>query len=195
MAALASPLAGCSRHHPWRTVIQARPDPFFHQRNFAVLPLSFEGLRVGDKAETDYLSEKDGDKWQSWQADKVAMNERFTEALMARAGEVGIRVVRAGGPRAAPFFVRPIVTWIEPGFYTAFVNKPSEIKMRVQLTDVNGLVLDEILLHQVVASSGSIISAAISDTVSSGSRLKQAAEATGDITGQYLEYRVIGELE
>ena len=69
------------------------------------------------------------------------------------------------------------------------------MKVRVQLTDVNGLVLDEIGIHQVVASSGSIISAAISDTVSSGSRLKQAAEAAGDITGQYLEYRVFGEVE
>jgi hypothetical protein len=56
-------------------------------------------------------------------------------------------------------------------------------------------VLDEILLHQGVESSGDILSTAISGTVTSGSRLKKAAEALGDITGQYVEYRVLGEVE
>ncbi|MCK6590429.1 MAG: hypothetical protein L6Q76_22935 [Polyangiaceae bacterium] len=196
LAVFSVPLSGCGgRHYPWRTIVRASPDPFYMQRRFAVLPVSYEGLQVGDKAESEYLSEKDGEKWQTWQADKAAISERFTQRLIDRAADVGIQVVRASGPQAAPFFIRPHVTWIEPGFYTAFVNKGSEIKMRVQITDVNGLVLDEIAIHQAVESSGDIISSAISRTVTSGSRLKQAAEALGDITGQYVEYRVLGEVE
>jgi hypothetical protein len=195
MAALALPSAGCGTYRPWRTVIQARPDPFYGQRSFAVMPTSYAGLRVGEKAESEYLSEKDGEKWQTWQADKVAINARYTERLIERAADAGIRVVRATGPGVAPYFIRPHITFIEPGFFTAIVNKGSEIRMRVQLTDVNGLVLDEILIDQVVESSGGILSSAIEGTVTSGSRLQKAAEALGDITGQYLEYRVVGEVE
>lgn len=196
MAVLATPLAGCGgRQRPWRTLAMARPDPFYLQRRFAVLPVSYAGLRVGEKSEGEYLSEKRGEKWESWQADKEAIGAQFTQRLIDRSAEVGIRVVRANGPGAAPFFIRPIVTFIEPGFFTAFVNKPSEITMRVQLTDVYGLVLDDIVIHQVVESSGDILSSAISGTVTSSSRLKKAAEALGDVAGQYLEYRVLGEIE
>ena len=190
MLIVAPLLIGCG--HPWKTVVQARPNPFVNQRAFAVLPVAYDNLMVGDTREVDYLSEKDGEKWTTWQADKAAINEIFTQALVARGGEGGVHVVRATGPQAAPFFVRPQVTFIEPGFYTGIVNKASELKVTVRITDPTGRVLDEIMLHRVVASSGGVISSAISGTMSSGGRLKQAGEEAGNITGRYLQYRVEG---
>ena len=181
--------------HPWKTVVQARPNPFVNQRRFAVLPVAYENLRVGDMREGDYLSEKDGEKWKSWQADKAAINDIYTAQLIERAADSGVQVVRATGPGDAAFLIRPQVTWIEPGFYTAIVNKASEIKLTVKITDPSGLVLDEIMIHRVVASSGGVISAAISDTMTSGGRLKQAGEEAGDVTGKYLRFRVEGNEE
>jgi hypothetical protein len=147
---------------------------------------------VGETREVDYLSEKDGEKWTSWQADKTAINDIYTEKLIARAADSGIQVVRATGPQDAPFVLRPHITFIEPGFYTAIVNKASEIRMTLKITDPNGLVLDEIIIHRTVASSGGIISSAISNTMTSGGRLKQAGEGAGDVSGKYLKYRVEG---
>lgn len=193
LALVAPLLIGCG--HPWRTAVQARPNPLVGNRRFAVLPVSYAGLRVGDTAEADYLSEKDGEKWQSWQADKAAMNEMFTERLVQRASDSGIAVVRASGPMDARYFIRPRITWIEPGFFTAVVNKGSEIQMTVQITDPNGLLVDEIMIHRVVQSSGGIIATAISGTVTSGQRLKKAAEDAGVVTGEYLQFRVEGNEE
>jgi hypothetical protein len=190
LIALAPLLIGCG--HPWQTVVQARPNPFFNQRRFAVLPVSYEGLSVGETREIDYLSEKDGDKWKSWQADKAAINDIYTERLIARAAGSGIQVVRATGPQDAPFVLRPHITFIEPGYYTAIINKASEIRMTLKITDPNGLVLDEIIIHRVAASSGNLISAAISDTMTSGGRLKNAGKAAGEVSGEYLQYRIEG---
>jgi hypothetical protein len=183
-------LIGCG--HPWKTVVQAKPNPFFNQRRFAVLPVSYENLMVGDTREVDYLSEKDGEKWQTWQADKKAINDIYTDQVIARAADAGIQVVRATGPQDSPFLLRPHITFIEPGFYTAIVNKSSEIKLTLKITDPSGLVLDEIQIHRVVASSGSLIGAAISDTMTSGGRLKQAGQDAGNVTGKYLQFRVEG---
>jgi hypothetical protein len=185
-------LIGCG--HPWQSVATAVPNPFVGQRRFAVFPVTYNGLMVGDKRESDYLSEKDGEKWTSWQADKQAINDKYTADLIAEAANGGIQVVQATGPGAATYFIRPNITLLEPGFFTAFVNKSSELRMNVQITDPTGRILDEILIHRVVGNQNEgIISAAINGTVTSGGRLQQAAEQAGEVTGKYLRFRVSGE--
>lgn len=185
-------LAACG--HPWETALQAHPNPFINQRRFAVLPVTYDNLLVGTTPEASYLSEKDGEKWRSWQQDKARINEQFTRALIERAASSSIQVVLASGSQDARFFIRPNVTMIEPGFFTGVgVQKSTEIKMTVRITDPIGLVLDEVLIHAAVQPSGDILSAAISGTVTSGAHLGQAAEDLGRIMSLYVRHRVSGD--
>lgn len=190
--ALVPLLAACG--HPWKTAVEARPNPFIGQRRFAVLPVTYNNLVVGSTPEASYLSEKDGEKWASWQADKGKINEEFTRALIEQAASTSIQVVLASGPQDARFFIRPNVTMIEPGFFTGVgVQRSTEIRMTVRITDPLGFVLDEVLLEKSVQPSDDILSAAISGTVTSSARLKQAAEDLGQIMGLYLRHRVSGD--
>src|SRR5215472_13290260 len=82
LLALAIPLAliaGCGPR--WTVVRQATPDPFAGRPEFAVEPLRFDNLVVGDKSEPEYLAGKDNDQRASWQTDKTGMSERFAVGL------------------------------------------------------------------------------------------------------------------
>src|SRR5689334_4978313 len=96
LAALALGAAGCAPL--WQVHIMSVPNPFFGQRRFAVLPIDYTGLRVGQKSEAQYISEKDSVQVKSFQEDKAALNERFMGQLMANAKSAGIDVVPATGP-------------------------------------------------------------------------------------------------
>lgn len=188
---LAFVLIGCG--HPWKSVIQARPNPFVGRNQYAVLPLSYENLMVGETPERIYLGEKDSEKRASWEADKASINELYTNALIAVAGDAGLSVVRATGPMSAPFLIRTQVLMMEPGFYAAIVNKDAEMHLVVQITDQKGAVYDEIQIHRVVSNAGQgVVGAAISGTLTSGGRLKQAGEEAGQVTGKYLRFRFEG---
>lgn len=184
-------LIGCG--HPWKAVIQARPNPFVGRTQYAVLPVSYDNLMVGETPERIYLAEKDNEKRASWEADKASINELYTNALVAAAADAGLSVVRATGPTSAPFLIRAQILMMEPGFYAAIVNKDSEIRMVVQITDPRGAVYDEIQIHRVVTNAGQgVVDAAISGTLTSGGRLKQAGEDAGHVTGKYLQFRFEG---
>jgi hypothetical protein len=173
-------LFGCGP--PWQVLRQATPSPFVNQRKFAVAPVDYTGLRVGDKDEAGYLSEKDAEAQGNWVGDKQGLNSEFATNLMARALEHGITVVPATGPESAPFIIKPRVGWLEPGYYIGISARSSQVKMSVQITAPDGTVLDEIMIEH--GTGGSIQNAAV------GTRLREDGENLGKRLGEYLQSRV-----
>jgi hypothetical protein len=169
--------AGCGA--PWQVVRQADPNPLLGKTDFAVAPVGYEGLMVGQMTEADYLAKKEPQSQSSFQGDKEGMAQVFMDQLAATRGGLNI----AGGTQAPPsgFFVRPTVNFIEPGSFNGFVNFPSEARMDVQLIDAQGALIDEIVVRTRVASD---ISAP-----SSGQRLRMAAERLGHLVSRYLRVR------
>jgi hypothetical protein len=171
-------LCGCGPS--WQVVTQAVPNPMAGKNGFAVLPVDFSGLRVGDKTEAEWMGEKDQETRSSWDGDKKAMNEKFQANLISEAGESGIQVIP--GPAQSNFVVAAHITWVEPGVFTGFVNIASEIEMTVKITTGDGKPIDEIMLKTKYDAS-------MYDP-SSGGRLRHCAEALGDIMAAYLKTRV-----
>ncbi|EYF06390.1 hypothetical protein [Chondromyces apiculatus] len=188
---LAALLTGCGPQ--WQVVRQAAPNPLANQRTFAVLPINFAGLTVGEMAEADYLARKDPEQRESFEADKRAVNEEFTTALVEGASDGGINVVLAKGPGSAPFEIRPMITFIEPGFYVGLVSKPSEVRMTLLITMPDGRIIDEILMvHGTDSARSGFSIGGISLNPSSGGRLRKDGEKLGEIVAEYLRERVGG---
>jgi len=180
--AVSMPLVGCGP--PWKIMHATEPNPFVNQRTFAVVPVDFAGLEVGEKPEAEYLAEKDAETRQNWQGDKLGINEEFAKRLIEEANENGIRVVLATGPGAAPFIIRSSVRWVEPGFYVGVASGASEVQMTVQITTPDGRILDEIKIKH--RTGGSVVHA------STGQRLRADGGGLGEITAEYLQKRVSG---
>ena len=168
-------LAGCGPK--WIVLGQANPNPFLGQRAFAVQPIEFANLRVGDKEEGAYLGEKDAEFRGNWAQDKVAVNAKFLEGLTEAAAEEGIKVVPATGPNAAPFLIHVRVGWDEPGFYVGVASGPGQVKYEVQITTPDGRPIDAI---QVQPAAGGF---------STTQRLSACGTIGGKIVAKYLAER------
>ena len=121
LAALVAIVSLCGCAPPWTVVVQAVPNPMLGQRNFTVMPIDFTGLRVGEKTEAGWLSEKDEEQRSSWLEDKKSMNDKFASELMSDAQDEGIAVSPPSQP--APFIVKPKIEWVEAGFYAVVASK------------------------------------------------------------------------
>jgi hypothetical protein len=176
-------LIGCGP--PWHVIVQAAPSPFMGQRKFAVQPVDFSTLRVGNKPEPVYLAEKDEKQRASFAEDKAQLNNRFLEAFREEGIRGGLEIVPATGPADAPFTIRPAIPFIEPGFYVGIASAPSRVEMNVRILTPDGRILDEIALIHGTAPSLGI-------TMSSGGRLRSDGEGLGRSLGQYMELRVVG---
>lgn len=73
-------------------------DPLHGQRSFAIEPIQFNMLMVGDKPEPVYLGGKKPEQQQSWQTDKSELARLLGERLARVTGPVGIMF----GPPMAP---------------------------------------------------------------------------------------------
>jgi len=167
---------------PWAVIVEAVPNPFFGQGKFAVMPVDFTGLRVGNKSEAEYLSGKDGSQQQSFAADKAGINEQFAAALVERSQANGIRVDLATGPQDGPFVIRPSVQFVEGGFYAFVAAESSRVEMNVRITTPDGRILDEIAVaHGTQATM---------TNPSSGGRLRDDGRVLGYIVARYLATRV-----
>jgi hypothetical protein len=164
----------------WRVVRQASPDPFAGKPDFTIEKIHFDHLEVGEKSEQDYLAGKDDQQRASWQADKEAMSEAFAVAVATSEQGLSIGPVR---PNAA--VVRPIVSFIEPGFYVGVAAGNTRVNISVQVLDAQGAVLDEITITSTIAASMT--------NSASGTRLRQAGEDLGHVTAKYLHTRVANE--
>jgi hypothetical protein len=177
----ATTLIGC--RPPWAVIVQTAPDPFLGQRHFAVQPIDFTALTVGDTPEPVYLAGKDAGQRASFAADKEALNERFLQQLITDAGEAGIQVVPATGPADSPFTIRPSVSFIEPGFYAFVAAIPSHVRMNVRILAPDGRVFDEIVLNHFTPSD-------MFARAASGSRLREDGAGLGKTVAKYLRVRV-----
>lgn len=181
LAALAV-LAGCGP--AWQVVAQAVPNPMLGKNGFAVMPIDFSGVRVGEKSEAEWLAEKDEGSRSSWDGDKRGMNEKFGATLIEEAAEDQVVVVP--GPADKPFVVQAKATWVEPGFFAGVVSAPSELELHVRVTAPDGTLIDEIRVK--TSQDASMYDPA------SGTRLRHCAERAGDVVAAYLAQRVRGEL-
>ncbi len=173
-------LVGCGPK--WIVLTQATPNPLLNQNKFGLMPVEYTGLIVGEKSEADYLSSKDEETRASWAGDKAGIDTELGKVLTEKAAESGITIVKATGPADAPFMIRPKVEFIEPGIYTYVYNKPSEVRMKVQITTPDGKVVDEIAIKH--ATPASITNPAV------GNRLRDDGEALGAILAGYLKVRI-----
>lgn len=177
LVALASLLAGCGPE--WRVVVAATPNPLYLKGTFALFPIDYTGLHVGDKTEAQYLSEKKDSTRDSWAQDKAAINEEFGGKLMAEAGRAGLTIVVDG--RAAPFQIRPRVQHIEPGFYVGVASGASMVTMDLMITTAEGKLVDHV---EIISRSGDY---------STGGRLRRDGKALADAAVKYLALRVAGK--
>jgi hypothetical protein len=184
-------LAGCASRQ-WRVVAQAAPSPFTNQRTFAVTPIDYTGLVVGDMSEAQYLAQKDADTQGKFLGDKAGINEEFTNALISEAKDNDITVTLATGPTSAPFIIRPYVSFIEPGFYAVVASGKSEVRMTVRITAPNGIIFDEIALRHSTDSASGWSIGGISLNPSAGGRVRKDGVALGKIVAAYLKERVEG---
>ncbi len=184
-AALALTAAGCAP--PWQVILEAVPDPFINQRRFAVLPVDFTGLRVGDVSEGEFLTSKDPDQVRSFAGDKQGINAEFTRALIESAHNEGLDVIMATGPTAAPYFIRPSIAFVEPGYEAVVFRKESVVDMTFRITTPDGRVLDEVKIRGTTQGMKRRIGV---DLFSSGGRLRACATRLGLITAAYLKKRV-----
>jgi hypothetical protein len=157
---------------------QAAPNPFLGKPAFALEPVRYDGLTVGDKPEQAYLAEKDAKTQEGFQGDKVGMNEKFAERLTARPG--AIQLGAQGG-----WIIRPVIYKVEPGSFNGFVNIPTTVRMHLQLVDSAGQVLDEVDLHGTVGADIYHPSA--------GQRMRDATMQIADQASRYINFRVNGQ--
>lgn len=175
-------LAGCGPK--WIVLSQASPNPLLNQTKFGLMPVDYAGLMVGGKSEAEYLAAKDEESRASFAGDKGGVDTEFGKVLTEKSTANGITVVKASGPGDAPFMIRPKVDYIEGGVYAYVYNKPSEVRMKVQITTPDGKVIDEIAVKH--STSASITKA------SSGGRLRDDGEALGATVAAYLKVRTSG---
>lgn len=169
----------------WRVIKQASPNPFAGRAAFAVLPVDYSGLHVGEMAEADYLAAKDPETKESFEGDKDGINEKFLAALREHANEQGLVVEPAAGQVKAAFLIRPHVAFIEPGSPLMGMGPNSEVRMRVTIETTEGKKLDVVeLVHGTPAASWAQVSA--------GQRVRQDADAIGEALATYLVQRTGG---
>lgn len=170
-------LASCGPR--WSIVHEATPDPFLGKTTFALEPLHFEQLLVGGKSEGEYRSDKSPEQNASWDEDKQSMNGMYQQSVVDH-GE-GLQFV---APAAGVFIVRPVVNFIEPGFYAAVARGDTSVNLTVQILSPDGQVLDEFTTSSRVAATMT--------NPSSGGRMRDAGADLGNVVAKYLKHRVFG---
>lgn len=172
-------LVGCA-HQQWQVVSQANPNPLLGQKQFAVAPLDFSKLTVGEKTEEGYLSEKNAEDKAGWAEAKAGLQEEFNKSVRVKGTESGLQL--SLGETGAPFIIKPKVDFIEPGFYALVAAKPSQVKMTISIVAPDGSTKDEILVENATGASMGNASAA--------TRLREDGEALGEYVAKYLSSRV-----
>jgi hypothetical protein len=178
-ALLALSLACVACGPPWELVAVAVPNPFANNKSFAVEPVRYEGLLIGEKTEAEYLSGKDDGQRESFGEDKSTFARAFADQLAEELPEV--RFVAAPGP--SPFLVRPHVTFIEPGFYAYVAARPTEVEMTLEIMATTGQMLDVVKFRATVGATMT--------NPSSGGRLRAAGEILGGNVAEYMRTRVM----
>ncbi len=183
---LAVAVLGCSTPRKVWTVTQyAHPNPLAGETHFAVVPLDFTDLRVGEELEDDYIARKGEDFKRLWVEDKHAMSALFTEQLTSLAAYRGIRI--SATPADAPFVIRPSVTFIGRGYFGGPFKKRAVLRAVVDITGPDGELIDQIVVREVVG-----IPEAGHLNITAGERMRRLAEKLGAHTASYVYGRAFG---
>ena len=178
--ACVSLLAACAA--PYQMLREARPNPLFGARTFALEPLHYESMVVGDHGMpgATWLAQKKPEQQASFVADEQAMNGAFDAAILQRAGRLQI-ILGPPPPDGSAFLIRPIVVRYEPGFYAYVASQPTEVELRVQVMTAQGQLIDELAMQSTVyASMGN---------PSTGGRMREAGDNLGWRLSDYLRHR------
>lgn len=184
-------LIGCGPR--WTVISQASPNPLIGKKDFIVMPIDYTGLKIGNKTEEEYLGAKEdkaeakgkeSSTRENLEGDKAEMNTLFLKLLQEDAQSEGIKVKTAAG-EIDTYVIKPHIGFMEPGFYTYVVNKPSETIMRVKIEDKDGKLIDEIEIKH--SSPATMTSPA------AGNRYRSDAKAIGEIMADYLIKRTSPE--
>lgn len=127
--------------NPWK-VIHASGNPSALKGVSAFkVAVDYEGLMIGQKSESEYVSGKDADTAASFAGDKKGMEEAFRATLAAN--QAGWAFGDTGAVD-----VRVHVQFIEPGFYVGVAKMPTSLITTVTFTK-DGQLLDEIEITTV----------------------------------------------
>jgi hypothetical protein len=140
--------AGCA---PTYTVIRLSvPNPLLGWRRFTLEPMRFDGLQIGRSAEVEWLAHHAPDQTRTYVADRDVMAQEFERELSASSPHVAM--MRSPGAADAPV-IRPMLSYLEPGYYQHFAHENTEARMVVQVLSPAGQVLDEVQLIDWVQAS------------------------------------------
>lgn len=180
LGTLASTGCGGAR---WVVVRQAAPNPLQGQSQFVIEAVTYPNLRVGEKPEAVWLSEKKEDARQSFERDKNETARNLIAQLTARAGGRGIQVVPWSGTPGA-FNLRPAITFFEPGNYNGFINTATTLQLSLQVLSAQGQIIDEVIFRSDIPAT--------LDNPSSGGRMQSAGSDLGGQLANYLILRSLG---
>lgn len=127
-------MSGCA---PWKIVHQAKPNPFAHQREFAVAPVDFSRLDNG--AQVGPLC---GEPTNPKDDCREILAQEFVGALTAVQG----LEIKKLDQTSAPFVIRAQVLTLDPGMLSAKEKRSSQVVMHVRIERQDGGLLDELRL-------------------------------------------------
>lgn len=167
-------LAACAP--PYVIIRQAQPSPFTQVCALQLDPVHFEGMRVGEKSEDQWMGKKNESEQHSWNEDKRTMNENFDSAVGDRIGPAVIQ------PNA-PFILVPRVLFYEPGFYGGVIARDTEVDMQIAIVDAKTNQEVDVVESSVLVPSNLI-------NPSTGGRFHTAGKQLGARFGRYLAERL-----
>jgi hypothetical protein len=189
-------------------------DPLHGQRNFAIEPIQFNNLIVGDKPEPVYLSAKKPEQQQGWQVDKAEMARLLGERLARVTSPVGIMFTSPGAPPPPPMAAPPppgaapgaADPNLPPGAAPAMAAPPPVaagpfiVRVNIDLVEpgnFNGFFNIDTTVRATVSVFGpqgeplgqnglaTVVRSSLGNP-SSGGRMREAGEQLGEQLGHYL---------
>ena len=185
VAAMALVGVGCGPS--WQVVKQANPNPFVGVKNFSLENVSYPqgGIQVGDKTEDAWLAEKKPEQVESYKKDKDDTANAIAKKLTENKSGLAFSQVPPGTPAAGDtFLVKPIITFLEPGIFTAVFNIATTVRMSAQVLDKSGTVVDEIAF--TASQPADLYHPA------TGPRMVNCGEELGEQLVKYLQSRTTG---
>jgi hypothetical protein len=132
----------------YQVLRQTRPNPLVGQRGFVVEPLHTEGMSVGRLAESEWMQRKTVWQRERYELMKAQMSDEFARRVAARAAYLDIATAPSATPR---WIIRPVLTFLEPGFYAGFTSESTELDLVVKILDPSGqFEIDEVMLQEKV---------------------------------------------
>lgn len=180
------PAAACIHGVPVDTA-----DPLYGARYFVIEPLNFANIGVGQLSEQAYLERKSDKQRQSWEIDKGETAQDYLGAAIQTTARWGLQLQPPPPTAPAYFIVRPTVSHVEPGTFTYFYNRPTDINIMLEIFTPDGRRVGyEGMTGRVSASGYNGFGRTVDFTkASSGTRMRQAGAQLGYQTAVYLARR------